>query len=133
MKTKQLSIKVSASVGTVSAESYVPQNPIAIITLAHGAGAGMSHPFMVALARGLADENLATLRFNFPFTENKKGRPDKPEVAHQTIESVIARAKKLFPSIPLFAAGKSFGGRMTSQTLAIRPDPEVRGAIFYGF
>lgn len=103
------------------------------MTIAHGAGAGMHHSFMVTLAQSLAEEGIATLRFNFPFTENKKGRPDSPAVAHQTIEAVILKAQKLFPKLPLFAAGKSFGGRMTSQYLAAHPNTTVRGIIFYGF
>ena len=73
------------------------------------------------------------LRFNFPFMENKKGRPDTPAVAHKTIEAAIGKAKKLFPELPLFVAGKSFGGRMTSQYLSANPDAAVKGIIFYGF
>lgn len=103
------------------------------MTIAHGAGAGMNHSFMVSLAQALSEEGIATLRFNFPFTENKKGRPDTPAVAHQTIESAILKAQKLFPKLPLFVAGKSFGGRMTSQYLATHPDAAIKGVIFYGF
>jgi predicted alpha/beta-hydrolase family hydrolase len=73
------------------------------------------------------------MRFNFPFTENKKGRPDTPAVAHKTIESVITKAQKLYHDLPLFAAGKSFGGRMTSQYLAANKDARIKGVIFYGF
>jgi len=133
MKTKSLSLKISPSIGTVSAESIVPQKSKCIMTLAHGAGAGMHHSFMVSLAQSLAEEAIATLRFNFPFTENKKGRPDTPAVAHQTIEAAILKAQKLFPRLPLFVAGKSFGGRMTSQCLAANPNDAVSGIIFYGF
>ena len=103
------------------------------MTLAHGAGAGMNHSFMMALANALAEADIATLRFNFPFTENKKGRPDTPAVAHQTIETAITKARELFPKLPLFAAGKSFGGRMTSQCFAAHPNDNVKGIIFYGF
>ena len=103
------------------------------MTLAHGAGAGMHHSFMVTLAQLLSEQGITTLRFNFPFAENKKGRPDTPAVAHQTIEAAIAKAQKLFPGLPLFAAGKSFGGRMSSQYLSAHPDPAVKGIIFYGF
>ena len=85
------------------------------MTLAHGAGAGMNHSFMVTLSQLLAEHAIATMRFNFPFSENKKGRPDTPAVAHQAIEAAIQKAQKLFPGLPLFAAGKSFGGRMTSE------------------
>ena len=103
------------------------------MTLAHGAGAGMHHSFMVTLAQLLSEQAIATLRFNFPFAENKKGRPDTPPVAHQTIDAAISKARKLFPGLPLFVGGKSFGGRMSSQYLSARPNPAVKGIIFYGF
>ena len=133
MKTRSLSLKISSSIGSVSAESIVPSKSKCIITLAHGAGAGMNHPFMVTLAQSLSEESIATMRFNFPFTENKKGRPDTPAVAHQAIEAAILKAQKLFAKLPLFVAGKSFGGRMTSQHLSAHPHDEVKGIIFYGF
>lgn len=133
MKKKSLSLKVSPAIGTVSAELITGQQSKCIMVLAHGAGAGMNHSFMVTLAQSLAEDAIATLRFNFPFTENKKGRPDTPAVAHQTIEAAILKAQKLFPKLPLFAAGKSFGGRMTSQYMAAKPNDAVKGIIFYGF
>lgn len=103
------------------------------MTMAHGAGAGMNHSFMTTLATSLSEAGIATLRFNFPFTEHKKRRPDIPAIAHQTIAAAITHAHMSFPSLPLFAAGKSFGGRMTSQYLSIHPRPEVKGIIFFGF
>src|SRR6266550_3195373 len=115
MKSESLLLEVSAAIGNVSAEYIVPEKAKCIITLAHGAGAGMNHSFMLALAKSLSEAGIVTLRFNFPFTENKKGRPDPPAVAHKTIQSAIANAQKLFPKLPLFVSGKSFGGRMTSQ------------------
>ena len=133
MKTKSLSFKISPTIGTVSAECFIPQKSKCIMTLAHGAGAGMHHSFMVTLSQSLSEAGIATMRFNFPFTENKKGRPDTPAVAHQTIEAAILKAQKLFPKLPLFVAGKSFGGRMTSQCLAVHPNNHVKGIIFYGF
>lgn len=133
MKTKSLTLKVSPAIGSVSAECFVPQKSKCIMTLAHGAGAGMHHSFMVTLSQSLSETGIATMRFNFPFTENKKGRPDTPAVAHQTIEAAILKAQKLFPKIPLFVSGKSFGGRMTSQCLASHPNDHVKGIIFYGF
>ena len=133
MKTKSLSFKISPTIGAVSAECFIPQKSKCIMTLAHGAGAGMHHSFMVTLSQSLSEAGIATMRFNFPFTENKKGRPDTPAVAHQTIEAAILKAQKLFPKLPLFAAGKSFGGRMTSQCLAAHPNDWVKGIIFYGF
>jgi predicted alpha/beta-hydrolase family hydrolase len=103
------------------------------MTLAHGAGAGMDHLFMTTLSTRLAETGIATLRFNFPFKEHKKARPDTPAIAHETIAAAISHAQKTFPDIPLFAAGKSFGGRMTSQYLSANPRPEVKGIVFYGF
>ena len=133
MKQKSVKLTISSTIGKVSAKCFIPDKPQCIIVLAHGAGAGMDHVFMETLATRLAEENIATLRFNFPFMENKKGRPDSPAVAHQTIEAAIKKAKELFPSIPLFVAGKSFGGRMSSQYLATHDDNTIKGIIFYGF
>jgi predicted alpha/beta-hydrolase family hydrolase len=133
MSIQSLTLKVSPAIGAVSAEYVTPEAPKCLMTLAHGAGAGMNHAFMVTLASSLAEAGIATLRFNFPFTEHKKGRPDTPAVAHETIAAAIAHAHGSHPSLPLFAAGKSFGGRMTSQYLAAHPLPEVKGIVFYGF
>ena len=133
MNTRTLSLLVSPSIGKVSAVFIVPEKCNYIMTMAHGAGAGMNHPFMVTLAKSLAEAGIASLRFNFPFTENKKGRPDVPAVAHKTIETAIDSAHELFPSLPLFVSGKSFGGRMSSQYLSTHPHIAVKGIIFYGF
>jgi predicted alpha/beta-hydrolase family hydrolase len=133
MEAQSLSLQVSDSIGTVSAECIAPVASKCIMTLAHGAGAGMRHSFMVALANSLAEANIATLRFNFPFTENKKGRPDPPAVAHKTIEAAILKAQELFPELPLFVSGKSFGGRMSSQYLSTHHEVKAKGIIFYGF
>jgi predicted alpha/beta-hydrolase family hydrolase len=133
MNTKSFTLQVSSDIGSVSAEAIVPENPYCIITLAHGAGAGMNHAFMVSLANLLAAKGVVTVRFNFPSTENKKGRPDVPAVAHKTIAAAIKSARELFPSLPLFASGKSFGGRMSSQYLSAHPDAGVKGIIFFGF
>ncbi|AWO02228.1 alpha/beta hydrolase [Chitinophaga alhagiae] len=133
MYTKSFKVKVSPSAGSVTAKYTAPDNPKCILTLAHGAGAGMDHVFMETLANALANAGIAVLRFNFPFAENKKGRPDSPGVAHQTIKAAIAKAQELHPGLPLFVAGKSFGGRMSSQYLAEHPDSAVAGIIFYGF
>jgi predicted alpha/beta-hydrolase family hydrolase len=133
MSIRSLSLQISPSIGTVSAEYIVPEKSNYIMTLAHGAGAGMNHSFMVTLAKSLAENGIATLRFNFPFAELKKGRPDIPAVAHKTIEPAIYNARELFPSLPLFVSGKSFGGRMTSQYLSNHQQDVVKGIIFYGF
>lgn len=133
MKVTPLQLEVSESVGKVSAELIAPPQLKAIVTLAHGAGAGMNHPFMSALANELAGLQIGTLRFNFPFTEQKKKRPDFPAVAHKTIEIAIGKAHELFPGTPLFVSGKSFGGRMSSQFLSKSLPDFVKGIIFFGF
>lgn len=133
MKTRSLKILVSPSIGKVSAEYIAPPDAKCILVLAHGAGAGMNHPFMVALANSLEETGIATLRFNFPFAENKKGRPDMPPVAQKTIEAAIAKAQQLSKDLPVFVSGKSFGGRMASQYVSTHPENPVKGIIFYGF
>lgn len=132
MKIDSLKIAVSDSVGKVSGETVIPETMNALLVLAHGAGADMNHKFMKMLAKGLAEQGIGTLRFNFPFMENKKGRPDVPAVAEKTIEAAISKALELFPTTRLFAGGKSFGGRMTSNLLSKRSQ-DVSGLVFYGF
>ena len=127
------SINVSDEIGPISASYTEALKPVCVMVLAHGAGAGMNHSFMISLANSLADKNITTLRFNFPFLEKKKGRPDPPAVAHKTIAAAMHHAKAKHPDIPLLLAGKSFGGRMSSQLMALHPEPAVRGLVFYGF
>ena len=133
MKKTTITIQVSPSNGSVSGEIYETENMKSMLVLAHGAGAGMNHPFMTALSKELAALEVGTMRFNFPFIEQKKKRPDVPAVAHKTIESVIQKTQELFPSTPLFAGGKSFGGRMTSQYFSKQDIKEVKGIAFVGF
>jgi predicted alpha/beta-hydrolase family hydrolase len=133
MKTETISLPVSPSIGSVTAEYLEPDNMKAMFVFAHGAGAGMDHPFMTSLSHELATRNIGSLRFNFPFTEQKKKRPDVPAVAHKTIEAAIEKAKALFPNTPVFASGKSFGGRMTSQYVAKQKLDGVKGLVFVGF
>ena len=134
MNIRSVSFSVSPAIGSVTGEYFIPEKPKAVLTLAHGAGAGMNHSWMVELATALAEKAaIATFRFNFPFTEHKKGRPDQPAVAHATIAAAIDHVHKSFPQVPLFAGGKSFGGRMTSQYLAENPRADVKGIVFYGF
>ena len=133
MKTRSLSLTVSPEIGNVSAELISPDKPICVMTLAHGAGAGMNHEFMVTISKSLAEKDIATLRYNFPFMENKKGRPDSPAVAHKTIEAAISKAHEVLPGLPVFVSGKSFGGRMSSQYLATQPAADVKGIVFIGF
>jgi predicted alpha/beta-hydrolase family hydrolase len=103
------------------------------LVFAHGAGAGMEHPFMAAAAEELAVLGIATLRFQFPYMENRGKRPDPPALCHATVRAAVAAARERWPSVPLFAGGKSFGGRMTSQAQAATALPHVRGIVFLGF
>lgn len=117
----------------VSALLDAPEDAKACYVFAHGAGAGMHHTFMGAMAKGLAERGIACLRFQFPFMEQGSKRPDTPAVAHEAIHAAVAEAGKRMPGIALFAGGKSFGGRMTSQAQAIEPLPGVQGLVFVGF
>jgi predicted alpha/beta-hydrolase family hydrolase len=127
-------VKISVNEQTqVSALMQTPDHAKACLVLAHGAGADMHHAFMAALAGDLEHLDIATLRFQFPYTEKKSTRPDPPALCHATIRAVAAAAQRQAPSIPLFAGGKSFGGRMTSQAQAKLPLPRVRGLVFFGF
>jgi uncharacterized protein len=105
----------------------------ACCVLAHSAGAGMEHPFMAAVAAGLAQRGVATLRYQFPYMERGAKRPDPPQLAQATVRAAIIEAQRLVADLPLFAGGRSFGGRMTSQAQAAAPLPGVRGLIFLGF
>lgn len=118
---------------TVSAVLQMPPSATACFVVAHGAGAGMTHPFMAAVADGLFERGIATLRYQFPFMEEGSRRPDRPALAHATVRAAIAEVSRQAPSLPLFAGGKSFGGRMTSQAQAEAPLDHVRGLIFLGF
>jgi len=133
MREKSIKIQVSEDIGKVSGKCIIPPAAQCVLVLAHGAGAGMEHSFMETLAFRLAEREIATVRYNFPFLENKKGRPDSPAIAHQAVKAAIAKTQELFSKVPLFVAGKSFGGRMSSQYLSAHHDPAVRGIIFYGF
>ena len=110
-----------------------PPGARACYVLAHGAGAGMAHPFMAAVAADLAERGIATLRYQFPYMERGSKRPDPPKLAQATVRAAVAEATRLLPEIPLIAGGKSFGGRMTSQAQAVDPLPGVRGLAFLGF
>ena len=105
----------------------------ACYVFAHGAGAGMTHPFMTSVASGLADRGIATLRYQFPYMERGSRRPDTPRVAHAAVRAAVDEAARGLPGLPLLAGGKSFGGRMTSQAQAAAPLPGVRGLVFVGF
>jgi predicted alpha/beta-hydrolase family hydrolase len=110
-----------------------PSRAIACFVFAHGAGAGMQHPFMTAVASDLAARGIATLRYQFPYMERKSRRPDSPAVCDAAVRAAVACASRKMPQTPLIAGGKSFGGRMTSQAQAASPLPDVRGLAFLGF
>jgi predicted alpha/beta-hydrolase family hydrolase len=119
--------------GAVSGLWLVPPAAQAAYVFAHGAGAGMAHKSMTAIAEGLATRGVATLRFNFLYMERGSRRPDSPALAHQAVRAAVAKANDLAPKLPLFAGGKSFGGRMTSQAQALQVLAKVRGLVFFGF
>ncbi len=132
VKTQELKLDI-AQIGAVSAILMQPDKARACYVLAHGAGAGMRHVSMDRIAAGLAERGIATFRFNFPYMENKQGRPDQPAVAHAAVRAAVAEAARLCPGLKLIAGGKSFGGRMTSQAQAKAPLPGVKGLAFLGF
>jgi predicted alpha/beta-hydrolase family hydrolase len=117
----------------VSGLLFRPDDAKALFVFAHGAGVGMNHPSMASAAEGLAARGIASLRFNFPFMEKRTGRPDPPRIAHLAVRSAVGAAAELAGGLPLFAGGRSFGGRMTSQAQALQPLPGVRGLAFLGF
>ena len=130
---KNITVRISESIGKISCILTLPPNPVAIITLAHGAGAGMKHPFMESLALQLADRSITSLRFNFPYIEQGKRRPDVPAVAEKTVKQIIEYASSEYSGLPLYVSGKSFGGRMTSQLLSKDSSSIVKGMVFFGF
>lgn len=117
----------------VSGLLIVPAQARGVYVFAHGAGAGMTHPFMSALANGLAGQAIATLRYQFPSMERGSKRPDPPRVAHAAVRAAAAEARARLPGLPLIAGGKSFGARMTSQAQAESPLEGVVGLAFVGF
>ena len=120
-------------IGDVDALLLMPQKPRALYVLAHGAGAPMRHAFMDAIARALAARGVATLRYNFPYAQAGRRGPDRPATLEATVRAALERAHAEHGTLPLFAGGKSMGGRMTSQALAAEPAAAVRGIVFLGF
>jgi predicted alpha/beta-hydrolase family hydrolase len=127
-----LSIEVDDTL-RVSGLLQAPPDTRFCYVLAHGAGAGMDHPFMAAIADGLAERGIATLRYQFPYMERGSKRPDSPKLAQATVRAAVAEAARRLPGVVLVAGGKSFGGRMSSQAQAAAPLPGVRGIAFLGF
>jgi len=126
-------VRIEVDSGHVSGLLSAPPDPRLCYVFAHGAGAGMTHPFMAAAAHGLADRGIATLRYQFPYMERGSKRPDAPPLAQATVRAAAGMAARRFARIPLVAGGKSFGGRMTSQAQASAPLRGVAGLAFFGF
>jgi uncharacterized protein len=133
MENRLEKLLISDSIGTVSTEICEKSQMKTVMVLAHGAGAGMHHPFMKKLSEDLLQYDIGTVRFNFPYMERGGKRPDYAPVAEKTVMSVLTRTTQIFPHLPVLAAGKSFGGRMTSQLLCKHTFPNVKGVVFYGF
>jgi predicted alpha/beta-hydrolase family hydrolase len=131
-EAKRLQFAVEGA-GEVSALLMMPAEARVMLVLAHGAGAGMSHPFLGSLAAELAAAGVATLRYQFPYMERRRGKPDSPAVAAATVAAAVRAAWEQAPDLALFAGGKSFGGRMTSQAAAKGLLSGVRGLAFFGF
>ena len=129
-QTLRLDIDATTQVGALW---QCPPEARAACTLAHGAGAGMTHGFMSAVADGLAQRGIASLRYQFAYMQRGSKRPDASALAHAVVRAAVAMAHTLAGALPLYAGGKSFGGRMTSQTQAAAPLPHVRGIFFIGF
>src|SRR3981189_3562650 len=135
MKTasaQKLDIEI-ANAGSVAALLDRPPQACACFVFAHGAGAGMTHPFMAAVASGLGERGVATLRYQFPYMEKGSKRPDPPAIAQAAVRAAVAEAGRCCAGLSLVAGGKSFGGRMTSQAQAAAPLDGVRGLAFLGF
>jgi len=129
----ELRIAVGDRTSDVSGLLLRPDGARVLYVLAHGAGAGMRHPFLESIAQRLAQRSIATLRYQFPYMEQRVRRPDPPAVAAATVRAAVVEAARVAPGLPLVAGGKSFGGRMTSTAHAEQALPGVRGLVFLGF
>jgi len=129
----QHSVQFAVGDARVSGLLDRPPEPRALLVLAHGAGAGMLHPFLNAMAARLAEREVATFRYQFPYMDARRRRPDPPDTIVAGVRAAVDEARRLAPDLPLFAGGKSFGGRMTSTAQAGEPLPGVRGLVFLGF
>jgi len=134
MPTRPVSLTIALpSGGSTSGLLQAPAGAKACYVFAHGAGADMQHAFMASIAQGLAERGIASLRFNFPFMEQGSKRPDSPAVAHAAVRAAVAEAARHMPGVPLFAGGKSYGGRMSTQAQAAEPLPGLKGMVLVGF
>ncbi|MFN2400706.1 MAG: alpha/beta family hydrolase [Gemmatimonadaceae bacterium] len=129
----ELEFPAPESAGAVSAILIVPPGARLLYVLAHGAGAGMRHPFMEAIAEELSEHSIATFRYQFPYMQARSRRPDPAPILEATVRSAISEAVQALPGVPLVAGGKSMGGRMTSQAVSKKPLPGLQGLIFLGF
>jgi predicted alpha/beta-hydrolase family hydrolase len=133
MIERDLHFTVSKSSGEVSAILVRPENAHSLLVLAHGAGAGMRHTFMTGVAQSLARHGIASFRYQFPYMERGKRAPERPSILVQTVRSAIDTAREHSGDLPLFAGGKSLGGRMTSTAASEEALPGIRGIVFFGF
>jgi len=133
MSSPAQAVTIDVDTQQVSGLLQLPDNARAAYVMAHGAGAGMTHPFLQQMADGLAQQGIASLRYQFPYMQAGSKRPDSPKVAHAAVRAAVATAARLLPDLPLIAGGKSFGARMTSQAQAEDPLPRVVGLAFIGF
>lgn len=132
MQATELMFEVP-ELASVSAILIRPPSATLLYVLAHGAGAGMRHPFLEGMARALADRQVATFRYQFPYMEAGRRSPDRPDVAEAAVRAAVTAAQRAAGDLSLIAGGKSFGGRMTSQAASKDPLPGVRGIAFLGF
>ena len=128
-----VTVTIPLDSGSVSGLWLAPSSARACLVLAHGAAVGMAHKSMASLAEGLAERGIATLRYQFLYMERGSKRPDPPALAHKVVRAAVAEAATRAKDLPLFAGGRSFGGRMTSQAQALAPLPQVRGLVFFAF
>lgn len=130
---KEMHFTATEQTGTVSALLLRPKNARWLLVFGHGAGAGMRHAFMEAMAERLANQAIATFRYQFPYMEQGSKRPNPPTVLRATVCSALATATKAAGDLPLLAGGKSLGGRITSMVVAETPPPHLHGVVFFGF
>ncbi|MEM6526209.1 MAG: alpha/beta family hydrolase [Bacteroidota bacterium] len=133
VQAQNLQFQATESSGNVSALLIRPQNAVCLYVFGHGAGAGMEHPFIEAMALQFAEVGIATLRYNFPYMEKGQRSPNAPAISQATVRSAVKLANDLAEDLPILAGGKSYGGRMTSQAAAREPLEGVKGLVFLGF
>jgi uncharacterized protein len=132
-QTIRFHIPIPTKGASVTGEIFEPDSPTAVLAIGHGAGSNLDQPFLKQLSAALARQQIITIRFNFLYSELKKKMPDRFPVAAVVIRAVLHEAHRRYPDLPVFGGGKSFGGRMTSMTLAEVADPTARGIVFFGF